>query len=424
MSQFENNSSSLHKLNLLDPHWQVVVIGAGPAGSVCAFRLAREGKKVLLVDKANFPRSKVCGSCISAQTLSSLREAGLNTIIDEHMQAVEAPTISQIQLCTARGATRLSLALGRALSRQSLDFALIKEAQSAGVVFLDDISAFVQEEKEGERESTNTSNGPRRVTLQAVGASNISAASESITIETDCIVVADGINGQSLAQLSGSEGKSFNPIIAASSRIGAGTVVDCTGASDEGFYKPGTIYMALHQHGYVGVVMLEQNKVDLGAAFDRDFTRLCGSPKGAARKILEASGMPFIEAFDQGHWFGTAPFTRHRQTVASRRLFIIGDAASYGEPFTGEGIGWALNSALLVVPYVLAATSKWEDSRISAWQKKHAGTIKAGQITSLQIGSLLRHKQISTLLIEKILKNFPSLSQKFLAISTNIRSST
>jgi len=417
MSQFENTSSPRRELHMLNSHWQVIVIGAGPAGSVCAFRLAREGKKVLLVDKATFPRSKVCGSCISSQTLSLLRAAGMSSVIDEHMHAVDAPTITQIELCTAHGATRLPLAAGRAVSRQSLDHALIKQAQSAGVVLLEDISAFVEQEEEEQGISPSTAS--RRVTLQSGGASNTSPATASVTIEADCIVVADGINGQSLAHLSGTEAKNLNPVIATSSRIGAGTVVDYGGAGDHEFYKPGTIYMALHQHGYVGVVTLEQNKIDLGAAFDRDFTRLCGSPKDAARKIMEASGMPFIEEFDQGHWLGTAPFTRHRPTVASRRLFIIGDAASYGEPFTGEGIGWAVNSALLVVPYILAATTKWEDSLVSAWQKKHAGTIKAGQTTSLQLGSLLRQKQISTILIEKILKTIPSLSQKFLAKQMN-----
>src|SRR6185295_11001479 len=106
--------------------WQVVVIGAGPAGAVCAFRLAREGKKVLLVDRAIFPRSKVCGSCISARTLEHLRTAGLASIIDEHMKSLQAPVISQINLCTASGAVPLPLPQGRALSRASLDLAIIE----------------------------------------------------------------------------------------------------------------------------------------------------------------------------------------------------------------------------------------------------------------------------------------------------------
>ncbi len=60
--------------------WDVVVIGAGPAGAVSALLLAREGKKVLLVDKAVFPRSKVCGSCLSSKTLDYLNQAGLGDL--------------------------------------------------------------------------------------------------------------------------------------------------------------------------------------------------------------------------------------------------------------------------------------------------------------------------------------------------------
>ena len=57
--------------------WDAVVIGAGPAGSMTARELARLGRKVLLVDKAAFPRGKVCGCCLSGSALTTLRSVGL-----------------------------------------------------------------------------------------------------------------------------------------------------------------------------------------------------------------------------------------------------------------------------------------------------------------------------------------------------------
>jgi flavin-dependent dehydrogenase len=45
--------------------WDVVVVGAGPAGAMAARELARRGAGVLLVDRAQFPRYKVCGGCLN-----------------------------------------------------------------------------------------------------------------------------------------------------------------------------------------------------------------------------------------------------------------------------------------------------------------------------------------------------------------------
>jgi len=391
-------------LELTGP-WQVVVIGAGPAGAVCALRLARAGKKVLLVDRAVFPRPKVCGSCISARTLELMRSAGLHGLIDEHMDKVQAPAISQISLRTAGGAINLPLREGRAISRASLDLAIIDLARAAGAVFAQGLSASVLDDDP-------QSSSARRIALHPAGAA---AGVGEITIESQCVVVADGVGGQSLAHLNGPEKADVRAIVSTTSRIGAGTVVDDCSKEGHDFYKSGTIYMALHRYGYVGAVRLEQNKIDLGAAFDLNFVRKTGSAALAAKAIMESSGMPFLESFADGHWLGTAAFTRRRMKPAGQRLFIIGDAASYGEPFTGEGIGWAINSALLVVPYVLTAIEKWDDNLVLSWQKEQARTIVENQKTSLHLGKLLRQSHISAQLIEKVLKSIPALSRKFLA---------
>ena len=62
--------------------WDAVVIGAGPAGALTARELARLGLRVLLVDRAKFPRNKVCGCCLNGAALAALRELGLGSIAD------------------------------------------------------------------------------------------------------------------------------------------------------------------------------------------------------------------------------------------------------------------------------------------------------------------------------------------------------
>src|SRR5262249_58057061 len=56
--------------------WDAVVVGAGPAGSLAARQLARAGLGVLLVDRASFPRWKVCGCCLRAGAPATLRAVG------------------------------------------------------------------------------------------------------------------------------------------------------------------------------------------------------------------------------------------------------------------------------------------------------------------------------------------------------------
>ena len=341
-------------MDSLARHWEAIVIGAGPAGAVSALLLARQGRKVLLVDKAEFPRSKVCGSCLSAKTLADLDLAGLGDLPAE----LRAAKISSIKLCTTSGAgiVDISLPVGLALSREALDSAIVARAQAAGAVFLPATHA-----------SVGPCKGPfRDVFIQhhkqaPIGhdqAGDGSMAGSALSLSSNCVIVADGLNGQALSGLDFAERDLFRPQLAKGSRIGAGTIV--AGSADANRqYQSGIIYMALHRSGYVGLVRMEDDRIDLGAAFDPSFTRLCGSPQAAARQILHGAGLPYLEAFDGSHWLGTAPFTRRRDTLAGPRLFVVGDAASYGEPFTGEGIAWAVYSALLVVPKASAALQPW-----------------------------------------------------------------
>ena len=55
----------------------VIIAGAGPAGSLTALLLARAGVRVLLLDRSRFPRAKPCGDCLSAETGALLSRMGL-----------------------------------------------------------------------------------------------------------------------------------------------------------------------------------------------------------------------------------------------------------------------------------------------------------------------------------------------------------
>ena len=110
----------------------IVVVGAGPAGSVAALLLARRGWDVTLVEQHRFPRDKVCGECLSALGMEVLDRHGLG----RRVRDAGAVPLTTSAVHSARGRS-LRLALPRpmwGLSRQAFDGLLLDAAREAGVL--------------------------------------------------------------------------------------------------------------------------------------------------------------------------------------------------------------------------------------------------------------------------------------------------
>jgi flavin-dependent dehydrogenase len=107
----------------------VVIAGAGPAGAIAATILARAGVRVLLLDRARFPRPKLCGDTINPGTYAILRRLGLEAV------AARAMPIDGMIL-TGAGRVRIEGrygdACGYSISRTDLDLALVTAAAGAG----------------------------------------------------------------------------------------------------------------------------------------------------------------------------------------------------------------------------------------------------------------------------------------------------
>src|SRR5205085_6540700 len=108
--------------------WDVAVVGAGPAGATAARELARRDCAVLLIDRAMFPRSKVCGCYLNANAQATLAAVGLGGLTT----ACGALPIHHLILGTHGASARLPLPGGVLLSREAFDTALIRAAIAAG----------------------------------------------------------------------------------------------------------------------------------------------------------------------------------------------------------------------------------------------------------------------------------------------------
>lgn len=332
-------------------HWQAIVIGAGPGGSAAATRLAAGGLSVLVIDATTMPRPKVCGACLSPAGVRELaalaRLAG-----DPAALPPGAVPLERVHLATAAVAATVPLAGGAVVSREALDSAGVRRAIAAGAAWLPATRVARIEPGSGGH-------------CVVVSLSPAASGSGGDCLTGAIVVVATGL--ADTIRLS-SDANDAAP----SSRIGMGTTLP----AGAGGPPPGELVMAVSRGGYCGIVRLEDGRIDIAAALDRGLIAQTGSPARAVASILEEtmflaeSGGGIFPGDPPGRivldskllgaatWRGTPPLTRSQPVAdATGRILRIGDAAGYVEPFTGEGMGWALASARLLVEAVGAAVA-------------------------------------------------------------------
>src|SRR5262249_32848771 len=137
-----------------------------------------------------------------------------------------------------------------------------------------------------------------------------------------------------------------------------------------GFFAPGTIYMACGEGGYVGLTRLEDGRLDVAAALSPAHVRRASGLAGASAHILDATDWPSLAELGRLSWRGTPALSRQARCPAGRRYFVVGDAAGYIEPFTGEGMAWALASAVALAPLVVRAAEHWRPEMIGHWRRR------------------------------------------------------
>ena len=155
-------------------------------------------------------------------------------------------------------------------------------------------------------------------------------------------------------------------------------------------YQPGTIYMACAAEGYVGQTVVEDGRVDMAAALDPLAVKRAGGTGELAEEILARSGFPRYPGLARLPWKGTPHLTRQAPSLGGERLFVLGDAAGYIEPFTGEGMAWALAGAALVAPLAHRGARCWDPELLVRWRGAYHRKVTRRQIICRITADLLR----------------------------------
>jgi flavin-dependent dehydrogenase len=346
--------------------WDVLVIGAGPAGALAAREVAGHRMATLLVEAKKFPRPKVCGGCLNRRAIALLTRVGLSRVLN----VCRAAPTGELHLTAGGRSVRLPLPMGWAIARDVFDAVLVMEAVRAGVSFLDGAQATVEPVLETDM---------RRVT--------VNRGMERATICARVVISADGLSRTSTRLL-----PEFTTYVAPNSRIGIGA----TFPANVFACPPGQITMAVSRAGYVGLANCGENRLNVAAAFD---------PAALARRsagevvfeLLRDADFDVPAAFPATAWHGTWPLTSRPSRAAADRLFLIGDACGYVEPFSGEGMAAAMESALAVAPMASAGARAWQPSFLDRWTTIHGRLVYDQQATCRRLAWMLRRPWATTM---------------------------
>jgi geranylgeranyl reductase family protein len=311
----------------------VIVVGGGPAGSVTAALLAECGHHVLLLDKAHFPRHKACSEYVNPAGARILADLGLSPDV-RNLGAHQVASVAifaphgQRFLVDYEAATPGEYALG--LSRYRLDALLLERARRAGV-----------DVREG-----------AHVRDLIVAGGHVEGAALTIdgrheSLRARLVIGADGRHSVVARALDLSRTLRWPRR--------TGLVAHYRGAT--GLERGGEMHVA--GYGYAGLAPLEDGLTNV--AFVADSTAVASRPgtleafftAGLERMPLVAARLDGAER--QGGIRGVGPMAHRARRVSGDGFLLVGDAAGFLDPFTGDGITEAMRSAMLAAPVVDAA---------------------------------------------------------------------
>jgi geranylgeranyl reductase family protein len=284
--------------------YDVTIVGAGPAGSILAYELARQGIKVLVLEKAKLPRNKVCAGGITVRARSLLPFD-----IDEIVEEVIYGTRLSYQLIPKR-VRRYDKPLVYMVMRDKFDHFLVSRAREAGATI-----------EEG-------------VKVQEIFSeqSHVLVRANDDSFSTPIIVGADGANSIVVHSLGLRKGFEY------------GLCLNChISVSQEQLQDwDGLVGMDLGIRGGYAWAFPKKGKMAIGAG---------GSYK--ASRQLKPYTLNMIRAYNlcnidgqsiQGHLM---PLRKAGTSLTYQRVLLIGDAAGLVDPLSGEGIYNALRSSYL-----------------------------------------------------------------------------
>ncbi len=356
--------------------YDAIIVGGGPAGASSAAFCAAAGLRVLILERAVFPRDKVCGDCLNPDAWPTLARLEIESAV----RALPHTALRTVEFAGLRGAPiRLPLpdhARGEiAVKRSLLDALLLQNAVTRGA-----------DVRQGQAVSRVQPTG-EGYTVHPADAAGPAATARFL-------IAADGRNSVA-ARLTGLLADRRRP---ATDRIGLQTHVPCPAD-----FGP-RVQMRWFARGYGGLCPVGGGELNISLA----------GPPATLNSLKEWARGEFSLAADHP-WHTIAPLDREPAPHAavaqgSGGIFLVGDAARVVEPFTGEGIYYALRSGELAAEAIIAAVQGKQSAPQAAahYCKTHTAMYQGRLWVNRLARTAGRHPRAASLALE-ILRWQPSL---------------
>lgn len=309
-----------------------VIVGAGPAGATTALLLARAGARVVLLDRHPFPRPKPCGDCLSAAATTLLTDLGLLDAV----LALPHARLRGWRIVAPNGHDfradfhDAGCADAIAVERSALDAALLQCARAAGADF---------------REGAHVTDLCRDPSGRVIGV----RLRDGTTFHAPLTVAADGLRSVVATRL----GAVARPPVIRKMSFTFHLDEPCeTG-------RFGEMHVARGLCAGIAPVRHDAGRTNVTVVVD---ARVHGPLDARAAVRLALDHLPALhvrlDAFHHATCHASGPFDRPVSRVVFDGAALVGDAAGYFDPFTGQGIFQALTDAVGLAPVALAALER------------------------------------------------------------------
>lgn len=383
------------------PDAEVIVVGGGPAGASTAHALAREGIDVLVLDRAKFPRDKTCAEYLSPQASRVLSDMNVLDEIERSRPAhlagmrVRAPDGHYADgEFTANHGFRPFRGYGLAVRRTILDAIVLNGAKAAG--------ARVEE-------LMRVTDVKKDHTGRVSGVTGIGPDGKARTLTSRYVVGADGLRSVVGKRLSLTRTSRLYP-----KRIAL--VAHYRNVRDVGALGE----MHVDHGGYFGIVDVGLGLMNVAVVVPIARAREIGEGRTEFLEQWIAERPYLAERFVGAERVtpvrATGPFATESRPAWAPGAALVGDAADFFDPFTGEGIYAALRGGELLAPFIseaLRGTARDENRVLARYevarQAEFGGKWKLERIVGMAIAypyflnnaakALSRHKDMADLLV-------------------------
>lgn len=323
--------------------YDILIAGAGPAGSSAAIHLATHGLSVLLVEQKKFPRPKLCGEFISPECQDHFEKLGVARSIN----CSDPASISETVFYSSRGhqvtvpsnwfGGRMALGLSRAV----MDELMLRRAAEVGVEVIEGASVV----------------GPR-IKTDSVHGLRIKTGIDELEFQAPLTIDATG-RARILARKL-NHGHKHKPKLIAFKAHFQNTRV-----------APGACEIYFYNGGYGGLSSIESGESNLCFIISADQVKRCNSdPERVMREMVmqnPRAAYTLGHAITSSEWLSASWESFGRQSPApAKGLLAIGDAASFIDPFTGSGMLMAMESGELAAEVILRHREHLETTTLAA----------------------------------------------------------